>query len=64
MRNDNQGYGSLSETPYGDPLKWTTVEQILSLRNHKEVQNHSKSRAAFAYLAELPATWRVILYWH
>ena len=57
-------YGNTQETPYGDPLTFMEVENLLRFSEHEGVQNHFKNRAIWAYLAYLPPRTKVALYWH
>ena len=57
-------YGSLSEDPYGQPLKYTTAGDLLSLKEHPAITDNHKNRAIWAFLAEMPPAWPVVLYWH
>lgn len=64
LPNGERGYGVLTEDPYGGSLKWTTPEDLLKLRNREEVQDNWQNRAVWAWLAELPLDWPIVLYWH
>ncbi len=57
-------YGTTIDTPYGTPLKFLLVEDLLLLVNHEAVQDNAKNRAIWAYLAQLPPETKVALYWH
>lgn len=57
-------YGTTVETPYGEPLEWVEVEDLLKLGQHIAVKDDYKNRAIWAYLKELPARTKVALYWH
>lgn len=58
------GYAVTTTTPYGDHLTYTTVEKLLTLRDHEGVRDNYKNRAIWAYFAELPKQTKVALYWH
>jgi hypothetical protein len=57
-------YGKTTETPYGKPLLYTTVNQLLKLRDQAYSVGGTKNRAIWAYLSELPSKTKVALYWH
>lgn len=57
-------YGVMSTTPYGERITYTTVADLLKLRRHEEVLEYPTVRAAWAYLACLPKSTKIALYWH
>ncbi len=63
LENGETGYGETMETPYGEPLKYTKAERLVSLAHHEEVRNNFKNRAVWAYLMELPPETKIALYW-
>lgn len=58
-----RGYGDIAEDAYGTQLKWTTAADLLTLRDDEAVQDNWQNRAVWAYLAAMPATWKIVLYW-
>lgn len=56
-------YGEVEENPYGYRLTYTTVADLMTLKDHEGVQGHWKNRAVWAYLAQMPTDWPVCLYW-
>lgn len=57
-------YGPVESDQYGGRLNWATASAITALRDHEGVQDNEINKAAWAYLAELPPDWPVVLYWH
>jgi hypothetical protein len=57
-------YGPTTTTPYGTTLYAVTVDALLSFTQNPGVQESTKNRAIWAYLAVLPAETKVALYWH
>ena len=57
-------YGELEDDPYGDRLAWVTVRDLLPLREHEAIKDDWQNRAVWAYLAEMPEDWQIVLYWH
>ena len=53
----------LNEDVFGPPLHSVAASDLVALRSHDDVQSSGKNRAAWAYLAELPPDFRVVLYW-
>lgn len=44
---------------------WTCrYGDLVTLRDSEEVQDNAKNRAIWAYLAETPPDWPIVLYWH
>lgn len=64
MPNGDHGYGKTTETPYGEPLRCLRVHQLLTLRDDPIITASEQNRATWAYLAELPSTMKVALFWH
>lgn len=63
---ENEGYyfvGKTTTTPYGKPLKFVQVCDLLKFTAHDGVQDNWKNRAVWAYLSELPTTTKVAPYW-
>ncbi|MHC2251007.1 hypothetical protein ACVILK_000699 [Bradyrhizobium embrapense] len=59
-----RGYGEVTEDSYGDPLGWVSAGALVQLRRNPAIAGSDRNRAALAYLAELPPTWPIVLYWH
>lgn len=57
-------YGNVETTPYGDPVTYTTVADLLTLIGHESVQDNWRNRAIWAALREFPTYWPVFLWWH
>ena len=57
-------YGDRVESPYGERLKFTTPEQLMTLREHEAVKDNWRNRAVWSFLAEMPSDWPIVLYWH
>lgn len=57
-------YGERDTDPYGCAMKYTTAGDLLTVKDHEGVQDNFRNRAAWAYLAQLPAHWPIVLYWH
>ncbi len=57
-------YGETTYTPYGDPVKYITVKDLLQFEYHEEVVDHFVNRAIWAYLRELPEKTKIALFWH
>lgn len=65
-RNKETGdtcYGDAENTPYGDRMTYTTVADLLMLNDHEGVQDHWRNKAVWAYLAQMPGDWKIVLYW-
>lgn len=63
-KDGETAYGDRDETPYGDKMKWTTAADLLTLKDHEAVQDNWMNRAVWSYLAAMPPTWPIVLYWH
>jgi hypothetical protein len=57
-------YGLIEKDPYGERLTTVTSTDLLTLRNHHCVSDFWRTKAAWAYIAEMPADWPIVLYWH
>lgn len=57
-------YGDIDDDPYGSFLQYTTAGALMTLRDHKSVQDNWVNKAIWAYLAEMPDDWPIVLYWH
>jgi hypothetical protein len=57
-------YGNTQDTPYGDVLRYVRLGDLLPLSKHPLFAESPYTRAAWAYLQELPGAWNVALYWH
>lgn len=60
-------YGPVNETPYGDPLLYVRVRDLLALEGHPRLTGqdaYRENRAAWAYLGELRRDTKVALYWN
>lgn len=64
-QDDEHGdhYGNTQDTPYGEPLTFVLVEQLLPFSKYEEVTDNFKNRAIWAYLKQLPRDTKVALYW-
>lgn len=60
----NEGYGPRSEDGYGNPLRYVTAGALVTLADRPSVTDNWKNRAVWAYLAEMPPDWPIIIYWH
>lgn len=58
------GYGECAEDPYGNPLRYVTVADLLTLSNHPAVKDNWLNRAIWAYLSEMPPDWQIVIFWH
>ncbi len=58
------GYGRTTTTPYGEPVEWVEVEDLLPFADHAEVKDSNRNRGIWAYLKELPKRTKIALYWH
>jgi len=57
-------YGNVETDPYGSRLKYTTVSDLLTLKDHKVAQDNWRNRAVWAALQQMPPEWIIVLYWH
>ncbi len=57
-------YGETTHDPYGSPLRYVFVVDLMKVREHEGVTDNARNRAIWAYLAELPGDTKVALYWH
>ena len=60
---DETHYGITTWTPYGDPVKYVTVKDLLKFRYCNEVFDNFLNRAVWAYLNELPKDTKIALFW-
>lgn len=51
-------YGRTTQTPYGEPVKYTIVAELLTL------DGELRQGAAWAYIAALKPDTKVALFWH
>lgn len=56
-------YGQVDEDNYGDTLRWVPAGALAALATHPQVICAPRNKAAFAYVAALPAEWPVTLFW-
>lgn len=56
-------YGVTRDTPYGEPLDYVRVKDLLAYSDHEGVTDNGKNRAIWAYLKCLPPENKVALYW-
>lgn len=56
-------YGEITEDCYGGKITYLEAGELLELKNHESVRDNFTNRAIWAYLAELPADHKIILYW-
>ena len=64
LENGECGYGRLAKDPYGSLLEYTTAGALLTLASHESVNDCWENRAVWAYLAQMPSEWKIVLYWH
>lgn len=57
-------YGRTTKTPYGDPLKYVLIQDIIGAFNDLADEDSHKNRAIYDYLQALPSRTKVALYWH
>jgi len=62
--NEESHYGETCWTPYGDPVKYVRVKDLLKFRYCNEVYDYFLNRAVWAYLKELPEDIKIALFWH
>lgn len=56
-------YGDAETTPYGDRMTYTTAGDLFTLGDHEGVQDNWQNKAVWAYLANMPPDWPIVLYW-
>ena len=56
-------YGDVEDTPYGNRMTFTTAGDLLTVKDHKGVQDNWQNKAAWAYLEHMPRDWPIVLYW-
>lgn len=57
-------YGPVETDPYGNRMKWVTAGALLTLKDHESIRDDWQNRAVWAYLANIPEDWPIVLYWH
>lgn len=60
----NSTYGQMETDPYGKRLTTVTSTDLLSLKDKPFIGDFWRVKAAWAYLAQMPADWPIVLYWH
>ena len=66
MGRDDEGelrYGKTKTDPYGTPLRWLYVKELLQWKNHSGVLRNKKHLAVWAYLEQLDPETKVAIYW-
>jgi len=64
LARDDEGehtYGTLTETPYGNPLLWVRVSELLKI--DKALWRNQKDIAALAYISTMHKDHKIALYW-
>jgi hypothetical protein len=61
---DDPHYGVTTVDPYGQSVRACLAGDLAALHAHPGVQQHATNRAIWAYLAALPPSTRVALFWH
>lgn len=61
--NEEPHYGKTCWTPYGDPVKYVKVKDLLKFQYCDDVIYNFLNRAVWAYLKELPKDTRIALFW-
>jgi hypothetical protein len=56
-------YGKTTETPYGEPVKYTTASMLLTVPENIKATFSPKERAIWAYLEQLDQYTKVALFW-
>ena len=56
-------YGLTTTDPYGVPIRWLYVKELLQWKNHAGVLRNVKHRAVWAYLEQLDPETKVALVW-
>ncbi len=57
-------FGRLEKSPYGERLTWLPAGKLLTLAEAPDVKSSWRNRAVWAYLAQMPEDYPVVLYWH
>ena len=57
-------YGKTLITPYGNPVHYILVKDLLELSLHPKVIAYKKHNAIWAYLSQLEPETKVALFWH
>lgn len=58
--NGERQYGKMTETPYGDVLKYLTADEILSCFNPE----YQKNKAIRAYIENIPKGTKIAIWWN
>ena len=61
--NEEPHYGETCWTPYGDPVRYVRVKDLLKFQYCDDVMYDFLNRAVWAYLKELPKDTRIALFW-
>lgn len=61
--NEDRVYGYLKETPWGEPLNYSTAREVSSAFRQKIKTLSLKNRAVLAYLEQIHEDTKVVLYW-
>ena len=64
LSNGESGYGETAKTPYGNPVKCLTAQQLNAFQDHPDVRDNSLNRAVWAWLAAVDPEMRIALFWH
>jgi len=64
QENGEHGYGQTNCTPYGDPLKYVTVADLLPIESLEGVQDSPTNVAIWAWMKAMPPETMIALYWH
>jgi hypothetical protein len=56
-------YGTTIETPYGEPLTYTTVKKLLTVSENIKETFGIKNKAVWAYLEQFDKNTKVALFW-
>ncbi len=57
-------YGQVETSRYGDRLKWVTAGALLTLKDNEAIKDDWRNCAVWAYLANMPEDWPIVLYWN
>lgn len=64
LPDGESGWGEIIKDAYGEKLRFTTAGNLAGLSEMEAVKDNPLNRAAFAYVANLPSDWPIVLYWH
>ncbi len=56
-------YDAVEEDDYGDPLRYVKAIDLWPLSGHQDVLENRKNMAILAYLCELEAETKIVLFW-